>query len=51
MRKANKEKRRNVILLGEEEVKKKTFLLKDMETSEQIALSFDEVVRKLNGKG
>ncbi len=51
MRKANKENRRNVILIGEEEVKKKTFLLKDMETSEQTALSFKEVVDRLKTKG
>ncbi|MCK4851527.1 MAG: histidine--tRNA ligase [Candidatus Omnitrophica bacterium] len=47
LRRANKEKRRNVILLGEDEVKKGRILLKDMKSGEQRSLSFEEAVRAL----
>jgi len=44
LRKANKEKRGNVILLGEDEIKSGKLLLKNMETGEQKSLSFEEAV-------
>ncbi len=47
MRKANKEKRAFVIIIGEDEIKSGKVVLKDMETGEQEALSIDDVVKKL----
>ncbi len=47
LRKANKEKRGNVILLGEDEIKSGKLMLKNMETGEQKSLSFEEAVREL----
>jgi histidyl-tRNA synthetase len=44
MRKANKEKRKYIIMIGEEERKSGNLLLKDMETGEQESLPFDEVL-------
>ncbi|MFC1570569.1 histidine--tRNA ligase [Candidatus Omnitrophota bacterium] len=50
MRKAGKEKRSHIILIGEDEMKSGKLLLKDMETGDQEALSFDEVLERLKGK-
>jgi len=47
MRKAHKDGRRFVLLIGEEEVKNKKLLLKDMETGEQKTMSFEEVVNSV----
>ena len=47
MRKANREGRKKVIILGEDEVKSGKFMLKDMESGEQKALSFEEAVKVL----
>ena len=40
---ANKEKIPFVIVLGEEEIQNKMFKLKDMNTSEQVEISFDDL--------
>ena len=51
MRRANKEKRRYVILIGEDERKSGTYLLKDMKESEQKSLPIDEILKALQPKG
>lgn len=48
MRKAHKCGRRFVILVGEEEIKNGTLLLKDMETGEQKALEFEKAADYLS---
>ncbi|MDP8298620.1 MAG: His/Gly/Thr/Pro-type tRNA ligase C-terminal domain-containing protein [Candidatus Tantalella remota] len=47
MRKAGREKRRYVVLLGEDEIKSGKPMLKNMDKSEQEALTFEEIVEKL----
>jgi len=51
MRRANREKRKNVILIGEDEIKSKKFLLKNMETGDQETLTIEEIVERLKGEG
>jgi len=50
MRRAHKEGREYVIILGEEEIKNKKLLLKSMETGEQQTLSVGEAVEYLKEK-
>ncbi|MBD3426301.1 MAG: histidine--tRNA ligase [Candidatus Omnitrophica bacterium] len=50
MRRAGKESRDFVILIGEQEVKEGEVLLKNMREGTQQALSFDEAVKKLKGR-
>ena len=47
LRKANKESRRFVVIIGEEERKSGKLVLKNMETGEQQSLSFEEIVAYL----
>ena len=47
MRRADKENRKFVILVGEDEVKAGKLLLKNMETGEQELLSVDEIAGKV----
>jgi len=47
MRKADKDRRKFVIILGEEEIKSGKLLLKDMESGEQRALGFEEILKEL----
>ena len=47
MRKANKEGRKYIIMIGEEERKGNTLLLKNMETGEQESLTYEEMLDKL----
>ncbi|MDD5634341.1 MAG: histidine--tRNA ligase [Candidatus Omnitrophica bacterium] len=47
MRKANKENRKYIVILGEEEKKNGKMLLKNMTDGAQETLSFDEVVKKV----
>ncbi|MBU0683713.1 MAG: histidine--tRNA ligase [Candidatus Omnitrophica bacterium] len=47
MRKAHKEKRKFVAIIGEDELKQGKLLLKDMETGEQELISFEEAVGRL----
>lgn len=47
LRKANKEGRKKVILLGEDEIKSNKLLLKDMHSGKQEKLSFKEAVERL----
>ncbi len=49
MRKAHRDRRKFVIMVGEEEIKSEKLLLKDMETGEQKALSFEDVAQRLKG--
>ncbi len=47
MRKADREKRKHVVLIGEDEIKSGKFTLKDMEKGEQEKLAFEEIVDRL----
>ncbi len=47
MRKANREKRSYVVIVGEDEIKKEKFVLKDMENGEQDELSLEEIAVRL----
>ena len=47
MRKANREERENIIILGDEEIKTKKILVKNMATGEQETLSLDAAIEKL----
>ncbi|MFH1395521.1 MAG: histidine--tRNA ligase [Candidatus Omnitrophota bacterium] len=46
MRKAHKEKRKFVIIIGEDELKQGKLLLKDMETGDQELISFEKAVSR-----
>jgi len=46
LRLADKEERRYVVIIGEDERAKGTYLLKDMENGEQLSLPFDEIMKK-----
>ena len=48
MNKANKANARFALILGEEEMKNKTVTIKNMQTSSQEAVSWDQVVERLN---
>jgi histidyl-tRNA synthetase len=50
MRKANKDRRKYIIMIGEEERKEGKFLLKNMETGEQENLTYEEVLDRLEGQ-
>ncbi len=50
MRKAHKDGRKFVIIIGEEEIKSGKLLLKDMESGEQKTLSFEGALRRLKGE-
>ncbi|MCK5451408.1 MAG: histidine--tRNA ligase [Candidatus Omnitrophica bacterium] len=47
MRKANKEKRRYVIIIGEEEIRNEKICLKNMDTGEQTDMTAEDVIEKL----
>lgn len=47
MRKAGRENRKHVILIGEDEIKSGKVILKDMEKGEQEELAFEKLVEKL----
>lgn len=51
MRRANKEKRRYVVLIGEDEKRSETYLLKDMKKGLEKSLPFDEILKVLQPKG
>ncbi|MBU1084133.1 MAG: histidine--tRNA ligase [Candidatus Omnitrophica bacterium] len=50
MRRADKEDRSKVILIGEEEIKEGMVLLKDMGTGTQRKMTLEEVMREVNGE-
>ena len=47
VRKANREKRKYVVLIGEDELSKGEVLLKDMETGEQENIAVEELIERL----
>ncbi|MFH1847288.1 MAG: histidine--tRNA ligase [Candidatus Omnitrophota bacterium] len=47
MRKAHREKRKFVVIVGEDEMKEKKVLLKDMDTGEQRSISLNEAVKRI----
>ena len=47
MKEANRRKLPYIIVLGEDEMKEKRYTIKDMRSSAQEKLSFDEIVKKL----
>ena len=47
MKKANKLNAKNVIIIGEEELKEKKVILRDMNSKEQLKIDFDEVAYKV----
>ena len=49
MRRADREKRKFVILLGEDEIKAEKLLLKNMDSGEQDLLDFEQAVERLRG--
>lgn len=49
MRKAGKEAREFIILIGEDEIKSGKLMLKNMETSEQEAITVEEIIERLKG--
>jgi histidyl-tRNA synthetase len=49
MRKAGKEARKFVILIGEDEIKGGNVLLKNMEDGTQETVTFEEAMKKLKG--
>ena len=49
MRKAGKEAREFIILIGEDEIKSGKLMLMNMETSEQEAITVEEVIERLKG--
>jgi len=47
MKEANRRQVKYVLIVGEDEIKEKTYTLKNMQTSEQEKLSFEEIVEKI----
>ncbi|MGB3241267.1 MAG: histidine--tRNA ligase, partial [Candidatus Omnitrophota bacterium] len=50
MRKANKESRKYIIMIGEEERKSSKLLLKNMETGEQESLTFEQILDRIEAE-
>ena len=47
MRKADREKKEYVVLIGEDEIKSGKLLLKEMSTGEQETLALEDMIKKL----
>ena len=47
MKEANRRQVKYVLIVGEDEINSKTYTLKNMQTSEQEKLTFEEIVEKI----
>ena len=47
MKEANRRQIKYVLIVGEDEINSKTYTLKNMQTSEQEKLTFEEIVEKI----